>query len=213
MKTLKILTVFTIVVAGIALAADQFIGFDAIKSSETNGYAIGDAATDFSLKNVDGNMVSLIDYKNAKGFIVIFTCNHCPYSVAYEDRIIALDKAFKTKGYPVIAINPNNPEAYPDDSYKKMIERSVEKGFTFPYLFDDGQTIYPQYGATKTPHVYVLEKVGQENIVKYIGAIDNNYKDEKLATDKYVEDAVNALLNNEPVKVETTRAIGCSIKS
>merc|ERR1711974_497524 len=112
---------FTIVVAGIALAADQFIGFDAIKSSEANGYAIGDAATDFSLKNVDGNMVSLIDYKDANGFIVIFTCNHCPYSVAYEDRIIALDKAFKTKGYPVIDINPNKHEAYTDDRYKTMI--------------------------------------------------------------------------------------------
>ena len=126
-------------------------------SENTLGYNIGDVATDFSLKNIDNSYVSLKDYPNAKGYIVIFTCNHCPFSVAYEDRIIALDKQFKTKGYPVIAINPNNPKSYPDDSFENMIVRAKEKGFTFPYLVDEGQKIYPQYGATKTPHVFVLE--------------------------------------------------------
>lgn len=177
-----------------------------------SGYEIGNVATDFSLKNIDGKNVSLKDFKSAKGFIVIFTCNHCPYAVAYEDRIIALDKKYKKLGYPVIAINPNNPEKSKGDGYEDMIVRSKEKKFTFPYLFDEGQKIYPQYGATKTPHVYVLQKTEKGNVVQYIGAIDDNYEDEKAVKVKYVEDAVNALLKNKEVQVKTTKAIGCTIK-
>lgn len=177
-----------------------------------SGYEIGNVATDFSLKNTDGKNVSLKDFKSAKGFIVIFTCNHCPYAVAYEDRIIALDKKYKKLGYPVIAINPNNPEKSKGDGYEDMIVRSKEKKFTFPYLFDEGQKIYPQYGATKTPHVYVLQKTEKGNVVQYIGAIDDNYEDEKAVKVKYVEDAVNALLKNKEVQVKTTKAIGCTIK-
>ncbi len=208
MKTLKILVGLAFIIAISAFAIDK------VSVSKTDkGYAIGDLATDFELKNVDNTMVSLADYTEAKGFIVIFTCNHCPYSVAYEDRIIELDKMFKPKGYPVIAINPNNPKAYPDDSFENMKVRAKEKGFTFPYLFDDGQLIYPQYGATKTPHVYVLEKTQNGNVVKYIGAIDNNYKDASAANKKYVQDAVHALLKGEKVPVEITKAIGCSIKA
>ncbi len=208
MKTLKILAVLALVIAVSAFAVDKVI---VKKTGE--GYAVGDFATDFKLKNVDDTTVSLANYKNAKGFIVVFTCNHCPYSVAYEDRIIALDKKFKEKGYPVIAINPNNPKAYPEDSFENMKVRAKNKGFTYLYLFDDGQHIYPQYGATKTPHVYVLEKTKGGNIVRYIGAIDNNYKDAKAADKKYVEDAVNALIEGKSVPVTLTKAIGCSIKA
>lgn len=179
---------------------------------ELLGYKIGDIATDFSLKNIDGKNVSLADYKDAKGFIVTFTCNHCPYAVAYEDRIIALDKKYKDLGYPVIAINPNNPEKQPQDSFENMVTRAKEKGFTFPYLLDQGQHIYPQYGATKTPHMFVLQKTDKGNVVKYIGAIDDNYQDESAVTKKYVEDAVEALLKGEKIPVEVTKAIGCTIK-
>ncbi len=179
----------------------------------TSGYEVGDKATDFKLKNVDDKMVSLSDYKDVKGYIVIFTCNHCPYAVAYEDRIIALDKKYKKLGYPVIAINPNNPEVQEKDSFDLMKVRAKEKGFTFPYLFDEGQKIYPQYGATKTPHVYVLEKTKKGNIVKYIGAIDDNHSDESAVKVKYVENAVDALLKNKEVSVKVTKAIGCSIKA
>lgn len=179
---------------------------------EATGYAIGDMATDFSLKNIDDQMVSLADYPDAKGFIVTFTCNHCPYAVAYEDRIIALDKKYKELGYPVIAINPNNPELAVDDSFEKMKVRAKEKGFTFPYLMDEGQLIYPQYGATKTPHMYVLEKTAEGNRVAYIGTIDDNYEDESAVTERYVEDAVDALLKGEQPAVTETKAIGCSIK-
>jgi peroxiredoxin len=178
-----------------------------------NGYKVGDIATDFSLKNINGKMVSLKDYKEAKGFIVIFTCNHCPFAKAYEDRIIALDKKYSKAGYPVIAINPNNPELEKADSYELMKVRAKEKGFTFPYLFDDGQKIFPQYGATKTPHVYLLQKTAKGNEVKYIGAIDDNYEDATAVKQKYVENAVDALLNNKDVPVKETKAIGCGIKS
>lgn len=182
-------------------------------TTTAQGYKPGDAATDFALKNVNDKMVSLSDFKKAKGFIVVFTCNHCPYAKAYEDRIIALDKKYASKGYPVIAINPNDPSLYADDSYEAMKIRAKEKGFTFPYLFDDGQKIYPQYGATKTPHVFVLQKVNDKNIVRYIGAIDNNYADPKDVTERYVENAVDALLAGKPIVQPTTAAIGCSIKA
>lgn len=180
--------------------------------AQTQGYEIGDVATDFKLKNIDDKFVSLSDYKDIKGFIVIFTCNHCPYAVKYEDRIIALDKKYKKLGYPVIAINPNDPIAQPEDSFELMKVRAQEKGFTFPYLLDEGQKIYPQYGATKTPHVFVLQKEKGKNIVKYIGAIDNNYEDENDVSEKFVEDAVDALLANKSIKVTKTTAIGCTIK-
>ena len=177
------------------------------------GYKVGDIAADFSLKSTESKMVSLKDYKDAKGFIVIFTCNHCPFAKAYEDRIIALDKKYANLGYPVIAINPNNPEKQPEDSFELMKVRAKEKGFTFPYLFDQGQKIYPLYGATKTPHVYVLQKTAKGNEIKYIGAIDDNYEDESAVKQKYVENAVNSLLQKKEIAVKETKAIGCSIKA
>jgi peroxiredoxin len=177
------------------------------------GYKVGDEATDFKLKNIDDKIVSLGDFKDAKGFIVIFTCNHCPYAVAYEDRIIALDKKYKTLGYPVIAINPNDPEVQPQDSFELMKQRAKSKGFTYPYLIDEAQKIYPLYGAQKTPHVYILKKDGKKNIVKYIGAIDNNYKNANDADQKYVESALDALLKGREPEVKSTVAIGCTIKT
>ena len=181
-------------------------------ATERTGYNIGDEATDFSLKGTDDKMYSLSQFANAKGFIVIFTCNHCPYAKAYEERIVALDAKYKSLGYPVIAINPNDPAAQPQDSFDLMKTRAKEKGFTFPYLMDEGQKIYPQYGATKTPHVYILQKENGKNIVKYIGAIDNNHENANDVTEKYVEAAVDALLKNEPIKQTETVAIGCTIK-
>ncbi len=181
-------------------------------AAHSGGYEVGDKATDFSLKNVDGSMVSLANFGDAKGFIVIFTCNHCPYSIAYEDRIIALDEKYRPEGYPVIAINPNDPEIQPKDSFDAMIERAQDKNFPFPYLFDDGQKVFPQYGATRTPHVFVLQKDNGAFIVRYIGAIDNNYGDADAADEKYVAEAVDALLAGKKPPVASTKAIGCSIK-
>lgn len=203
MNRIKMLTLAIVVAAASAFTVKTAV----------NGYKVGDIATDFSLKSTDNKMVSLKDYKDAKGFIVIFTCNHCPYAKAYEDRIIALDKKYSKLGYPVIAINPNNPAKQPEDAFDRMKTRAKEKGFTFPYLFDEGQRIYPQYGATKTPHVYILQKTAKGNQVKYIGAIDDNHEDVKAVKEKYVENAVNALLSNKEITVKETKAIGCSIKA
>ena len=201
-KTLK--TVFALV-AIITLSAYTNLG-------EGKGYKIGDLATDFSLENIDGKMVSLADFNEAKGFIVVFTCNTCPHAVAYEDRIEALNKKYASQGYPVIAIMPNNTNVKPGDNMDAMKARAKEKGFTFPYLMDKGQKIYPQYGATKTPHIYILEKTKKGNEVKYIGGIDDNYKDASMVTTKYVEDAVDSLIAGKEIKQKETRAIGCSIK-
>jgi peroxiredoxin len=157
-------------------------------------------------------MVSLADFKEAKGFIVVFTCNMCPYSVANEDRLVALDNKYKKKGYPVIAINPNDPKVSRGDSFEGMVTRAKEKGFTFPYLFDEGQKVYPMYGATKTPHVYILNKNEGKLIVEYIGAIDDSSRDENSVSERFVESSVEALLKGEKPSKTYTRAIGCSIK-
>ncbi|MFG6687107.1 thioredoxin family protein [Mariniflexile sp. HNIBRBA6329] len=204
-KTIKLISAVVIVLCVSAFTIN--------KTSTSEGYKIGDVAEDFTLKNVDGKMVSLADYKNAKGFIVTFTCNTCPYAVAYEDRIIALDKKYAPKGYPVVAIMPNNISIKPDDNLDAMKQRANEKGFTFPYLIDKEQTVYPKFGATKTPHMFVLQKTKKGNVVKYIGAIDDNYKDASSVTTKYVEKAVDALLQGKEVEQTTTKAIGCSIKA
>tara|TARA_R110002049_G_scaffold3795_5_gene27589 strand:- start:67301 stop:67906 length:606 start_codon:yes stop_codon:yes gene_type:complete len=200
MKTIKL---FPIAVLMILFSAFAVVG---------NGYKIGDTVTDFKLKNIDGKMVSLSDYKEAKGFIITFTCNTCPFAVAYEDRIIALDKKYAPKGYPVIAIMPNNPDIKTGDSYQAMQKRAASKGFSFPYLMDEKQEVFPQFGATKTPHMFVLQKTSKGNVVKYIGAIDDNYKDSSAVNTKYVENAVDALLNGKAVEQTETKAIGCGIK-
>ncbi len=183
-----------------------------IETNTTKGYTIGDEATDFSLKDVNGKMVSLSDYKDAKGYIVIFTCNTCPYAVASEERMVALDAEFKPKGYPVIAINPNNPVVQPDDTFELMQEKAKEAGFTFPYLYDESQSIYAKYGATKTPHVYLLQKENGKNIVKYIGAIDDNVRKASAVKERFLANAVNELLAGKEVNLKETKAIGCSVK-
>lgn len=176
------------------------------------GYKVGDKAADFRLRNVDGRMVSMADYPDAKGFIVIFTCNHCPYSVAYEDRKIELHNKFAPMGYPVIAINPNDSIAQPQDSYSKMQIRAKEKNFPYPYLLDAEQTVYKEYGATRTPHVFLLQRQDADLIVRYIGAIDNNHEDATKADKKYVESAIEAIEQGKSPDPDFTRAIGCTIK-
>lgn len=176
------------------------------------GYQIGDVVTDFKLKNIDDSFVSLADYSDAKGYIVVFTCNHCPYAKAYQERLVSLDQKYKGKGYPVIAISPSNPKLYPADSFDEMKKLHKEVGFTFPYLIDEGQRIYPVFGATKTPQAFVLEKTNNGNIVRYIGAIDDNHEDASSVQKAYIADAIDALLAGQPMAVSTTKAIGCGIK-
>ncbi|WP_397446858.1 thioredoxin family protein [Polaribacter sp. R77954] len=201
MKTIKAILLLAVVVLTTA----------AFTLKTEKGYAVGDTIEDFRLKNIDDTMVSLSDYDDAKGFIIIFTCNTCPYSVANEDRIIALNDIYEDEGFPVIAINPNDPKAVPEDSLAKMKVRAKEKGFEFPYLLDEGQKVYPKFGASKTPHVYIVTKKDMK--VQYIGAIDDSSRNPSAVTEKYVENAVEALLDGKKIEKTETRAIGCSIKT
>lgn len=180
--------------------------------TKEGGYKVGDKAADFKLKNIDDKLFSLAERKDAKGFIVIFTCNHCPYAVKYEERIVALNDKYEQLGYPVVAINPNDVVAYPEDNFENMKKRAKSKSFTFPYLVDETQGIAKIYGASKTPHTFVLRREGTDLIVKYIGAIDDNTEDAAAAKEKYVELAVDALLAGKTVAVTSTKAIGCGIK-
>ncbi|MCH7413064.1 thioredoxin family protein [Belliella sp. R4-6] len=180
--------------------------------AQEKGYKIGDTAADFKLESVDGAWVTMSDIRGAKGAIVIFSCNTCPYVVAYEDRMINLHNKYAAQGYPVIAINSNDDKVSPGDSFDKMKERSKEKNFPFHYVYDKTQETIKAYGASRTPHVYILDKEDDEFIVKYIGAIDNNYQNASAVTEKYVEDAMDAILSGEKIAVETTKAIGCTIK-
>jgi peroxiredoxin len=123
-----------------------------------------------------------------------------------------LDKKYKSKGFPVVAISPNDPSLVADDSFENMQKLAKEKGYTFPYLFDETQNTAKEYGATKTPHVYLLKKEKGEYIVKYIGAIDDNADDAAAVKEKYVENAIANILANKPVTPDNTKAIGCGIK-
>lgn len=176
------------------------------------GYDPGDTVSDFKLKNVDGKLVALSDYKQSKGVIVIFDCNTCPFSKAYNERIIALNDKFSAKGFPVIAINANDPNVSPGDSFEEMVAVAKQKQYAFPYLIDESQKVAKAFGATNTPHVFVLNREGDSFRVAYVGAIDNNARNASSADKKYAEDAVEALLAGKDVPSKKTKAIGCGIK-
>lgn len=173
------------------------------------GYKIGDVAQDFSLKSVKGKNVSLSSIKNAKGYIVVFTCNHCPYAKAYEQRIIELHEKYAPLGFSVVAINPNDKDVQPADNFENMKKLARKKKYPFPYLYDETQEVAKAFGATRTPHVYLLDK---DRVVRYIGAIDDNSEEPEMAKQKYVGDAVEALLSGQDIVVKETKAIGCGIK-
>ena len=175
-------------------------------------YGVGDTVADFKLKNVDGKMIALSDYKNSKGVIVIFDCNTCPFSKKYNDRIIALNQKYASKGYPVVTINSNDPDVSDGDSFEEMVDLAKRKNYDFPYLVDATQDVARAFGATNTPHVFILQRNGKDFKVAYIGAIDNNARDGSQADKKYVEEAVDALLMGKDVPTNKTKAIGCGIK-
>lgn len=180
---------------------------------ETNsGYKVGDEVENFTLINVDDREVNLQDYMESKGVIVIFTCNHCPFSVAYENRIIEIHNKFSEQGYPVVAINPNDELQYPEDSFDEMKVRAEQKGFPFVYLRDETQEIAKRFGATRTPHVFVLRNMDGMFTVQYIGAIDDNADVPEKVEKKYLENALEALIEGGVVENNFTKAIGCSIK-
>ncbi len=177
------------------------------------GFKVGEKVTDFSLENIDGKMVSMADYEEAKGFIVVFTCNHCPYAKMYEQRIMDLATTYNAKGYQVIAVQPNDPQAYPEDNMSNMRARSSEMEYQFPYVMDKTQEVARAYGATRTPETRVIERMPNGDLVlRYIGAIDDNYKNAEGVEQAYTADAVDALLAGKEVSTTSAKAVGCSIK-
>jgi peroxiredoxin len=172
---------------------------------------IGDRAPGFSLPGTDGKTHALSTLKGAKATIVVFSCNHCPYVVMNEDRLIAAAKDYAGKGVAMAAINANDAANYPEDSFAKMKERAAQKGFPFPYLRDESQAVARAYGATHTPHLFVFDK---DLRLAYTGSVDddNNYKTRKTAEKLYLRDALDDLVAGRAPRVPETHAIGCTIK-
>lgn len=185
-----------------------------IISSEDPGIGVGDKAPHFNLKNVDGKMYALDNLTDAqgekpKGYIIVFTCNTCPFAKANEDRLIDLHHRYAPKGYPVVAIQPNNPAHKPGDSFDAMKQNANDKGFPFLYLFDEGQKVYPAYGATKTPEVFLLDA---DFVLRYHGAIDDNPMHGDQVNEKYLENAIAAVEAGQEPETQTTKSIGCAIQ-
>jgi peroxiredoxin len=169
----------------------------------------GDRAIPFTLPGVDDKQHALADHAGKEAVAVIFSCNHCPYVRAWEDRMVQIQADYADKGVQFIAINANDARRYPDDSFPKMKERASEKGFNFPYLYDETQETARAYGAERTPEVFLFDKGG---ILRYHGAIDDNYGDPKAARNHYLRQALDAVLAGQaPPKVETP-PVGCTVK-
>lgn len=214
-KMRLILWISLIAVTGVASFAS--IHFPSTKDGKSEilqagGYQIGDIVGNFSLKNVDGRMISLSDFSASKGIIVVFTSNHCPFAKAYEDRIIALNNKYASQGFPVVAINPSDPGTHMDDSFDKMKERASSKGYNYPYLADESQAVAKAFGAARTPQVYVLSKSNGKFTVRYMGMLDDNPQDPAGASKFYVDEAVSNLISGKPVVTMSTKPIGCAIK-
>lgn len=173
---------------------------------------IGDKVENFTLKNIDGTEVSLSDYSDEKGVILVFTCNTCPFAIKYEERIMGLHQKFAGEGYPVVAVNPNDTDVKPGDSFEAMKERAMKKGYDFPYLRDEDQKLASRFGAERTPEIFLLENEDGDFFLRYTGTIDNNVDNPKAADEHYVTAAVNDLQSGKDVAVQETKAVGCTIK-
>jgi peroxiredoxin len=173
--------------------------------------AIGSSApmADIRMKNIDGSMLALNDLKGAKGTLVIFTCNHCPYAVAWEDRYAAIGNQAIKDGFGVVAINANDPSRNPIDGLEGMAARAKERGFKFPYVVDDPGQVAKAFGATRTPEVFLFDAAGK---LAYHGAIDDSAEDAAAVQTHYLKDALTAVGSGKEVAIKNTKAIGCSIK-
>lgn len=162
-----------------------------------------------AMVDVDGRTVTIEGARGAKGTLVVFTCNHCPWAKAWQSRIVALGNRFAREGVGVIAINPNDPTAYPEDGPAEMRDRAREAGMAFPYVVDAGGKVAQAFGASKTPEVFLFDADGK---LAYYGAVDDNAQDPDGVEARYLEDALTALVAGQPIAVPTSKALGCSIK-
>ena len=174
----------------------------------TNTLKIGYTAPDFNLLSVDGNKYSLQSFPEKKAILVVFSCNHCPYVQAYENRIIQIQKDYSEK-LQVIAINSNDDSEYPDDSLENMKERAQNKHFNFPYLRDDTQEVAKAYDATHTPEIFLFN---QERKMVFHGKIDDNWQEPASVKANYLRNAIDELLAGKEISVPETFTIGCTIK-
>ncbi len=175
--------------------------------AETNKMKVGTKAPDFSLLAVDGKTYSLDDFSET-ALVVFFSCNHCPYVQAYEDRVMELQNQFKGQAR-FIAINSNDASTHPDDSFENMVGRARDRKFNFVYLRDETQDVARAYGGTHTPHLFVFDK---NRALAYTGRIDDNWQEPAKVTKRYLKDALAAITQGrQPAEAETF-AIGCTIK-
>lgn len=170
---------------------------------------IGRKAPDFDLPGVDGKQYSLSSFEDAKILIVVFSCNHCPYVIGSEDRMIQLYKDYQNRGVEMIAINSNETENHPTDDFEHMIERADRKGFPFAYVRDESQEVAKEYGALRTPHFYVFD---EDRKLRYTGRMDDNPREPGLESTHELRDALNALVKGEDPPTEMTNPIGCNVK-
>jgi peroxiredoxin len=198
--------VFLAAVAALALAA-PVLADDAAPKALAMGAAIPMA--DQKMKNVDGKEVAVADVKGAKGTLVIFTCNACPWAKAWEDRIVALGNDYKGKGIGVIAVNANDPGKVAEDGYDQMKTRAAEKKFGFPYVVDATSNVARAYGATRTPEAFLFDAQGK---LVYHGTIDDNAQEPGKVSTRYLADALAAVSSGKEIAVKETKAMGCGIK-
>ncbi|MBI2017251.1 MAG: thioredoxin family protein [Candidatus Rokubacteria bacterium] len=189
-----------VAVAVMALAVPRAFALDEL--------AIGARGAGFSLKGTDGKSHSLESIAGAKGTAVIFTCNECPYSKGYENRLIALAKDYQARGVGFVAINSNDPRIVPGDGFEFMVKRAREKNFPYPYVLDETQEIARAYGASVTPHIFLLDAQGK---LVYRGRVDDSLEESKIKSRDFSA-ALEALVSGRPVKVTETKAFGCGVK-
>ncbi len=170
---------------------------------------LGATAPEFDLPGVDGRNYSLADFTDAKLLIVLFTCNHCPYVIGSEQRMVALANDYAPKGVAMVAINSNETENHPTDSFDHMVERAAERGFPFPYVRDESQEIALAYGALRTPHYYVFDA---DRTLRYTGRMDDNPREPGAETTHELRDALDALLDGGDPPQPLTNPIGCNVK-
>ena len=171
--------------------------------------SIGDRAIPFTLPGIDGEQYTLTDFADKDAVAVIFSCNHCPYVLAWEDRLIQTQADYSDKNVQLIAICANDPVKYPRDSFENMRAHAEEKAFNFPYLHDESQEIARQYGAERTPEIFLFDQSGT---LRYHGAPDDNYEDPAGVSVSYFRDALDAVLAGSAPSVSNTPPVGCTIK-
>lgn len=184
-----------------------------LSAPETTPYAIGDAVQDFALPSTAKTTVSLNDYANEKGVILIFSCNECPYVHKYEQRMIDMHNTYAPQGWPVLAVSSNDAARMKGNSFKNMKKRAKEMDFPFAYVQDKDQEQLRRFGASKTPEVFLLQNVEGQFKLRYTGAIDDHAGNADKVSEKYVENAIAKIEAEEEVTPVSTKVIGCRIRA